>query len=68
MLVTLQILCSGEPANQLLRVVNENGQVLRADPELLILVLNRQQWSFLAALLANQTGMDSVVHKNLHEI
>jgi hypothetical protein len=50
--VALQLLGPGQPANQLFWAVDQHRNVLRANPELAVLVFNRQQGNLLAVLFA----------------
>lgn len=57
MFVSVQLLCSGQDPGQFLRMMDQDWQVLRADPVLLVLVLNHQQRHLAAGLFANDAGM-----------
>jgi len=56
MFVPLQFFSAGQQAHQFLRLVDQNGKMLRADVVFLLLVLQLQQRNFLAGFLADQAA------------
>jgi hypothetical protein len=62
MFMSVQFFCSGQLSNQLAWFMDQDREVLRANPISLVLVFKSQQWNFLAALLANNTSMVIACH------
>jgi hypothetical protein len=63
--VAFQVLDAGQLAYQLLGLVDQDGEVLRADPVLLVLKLDGQQGYFLLAALAYQAAVLVIDHDEL---
>jgi hypothetical protein len=62
MFVRLEFFGAGENADQALGLVDEDGKVLRADPEGLVLVREGKEWDFVAGGLAHQAAGGGIGH------
>jgi hypothetical protein len=60
--VPVQFFSSGQLSNQLAWFMDQDWEVLRANPITLLLVFQSQQWNFLAALFADNTSMVIACH------